>query len=70
MRRFNVSSEAIASVGYAPGMLEIEFTSHEIYQYSDVPRRVYRALMSADSIGHYFSSHIQGHYPYRRVAQY
>jgi hypothetical protein len=67
MERVPVDSEALRSVGYKEGTLEIEFTSGDVYQYFDVPRHTHEALMAADSHGKFFSGQIRGHFPYARV---
>jgi hypothetical protein len=69
MRRQRVESSAIRSVGYDPSLatLEIEFTSGEIYRYHAVPPSRYRALLDAESKGHYFLEHIRDVYPTSRA---
>jgi hypothetical protein len=67
MQREPVSSSAIQSVGYRDGTLEIEFVSGNVYQYFDVPKRVYEELMDAPSIGSFFNERIRGHFRYARV---
>ncbi|MFC4139303.1 MULTISPECIES: KTSC domain-containing protein [unclassified Microbacterium] len=65
MKRQQVRSSAIASVGYDPGtaVLEIEFRSSELYRYYAVPPSVHRALVAAPSAGRYFREHIRDRYP-------
>ena len=60
-----MESSAIASIGYdrATAVLEIEFTSGEIYLYRLVPSSVHRALLDAESKGRYFVAHIRDAYP-------
>ncbi len=67
MKRTKVESSNIASVGYDGNTLEIEFNSGAIYQYENVPIRVYDVMMKADSVGKYFNAHIKSKYNYRRV---
>ena len=69
MYRIPVSSSNLASVGYEGGILEIEFKSGLVYQYSGVPASVYEALMSAPSRGKYFSANIRNNssYPCHQV---
>ena len=64
MRRSLVSSSAISSVGYDPKarVLELEFSSGGVYNYYEVPRKVYTALMSAESKGRFVSEQIRGQY--------
>jgi hypothetical protein len=70
MRRKPVSSSVIASVGYAARkrVLEIEFLSGRIYQYFDVERATYDALLKAPSMGTFFNAHIKDEYSFVRVA--
>lgn len=69
MDRIQVVSSNIRSVGYEADIeiLEIEFTSGNIYQYFDVPEREYEELMNAASIGKYFNRKIKDNYRYRQV---
>lgn len=69
MQREHVDSSMIRAVGYDPRqhLLEIEFNSGRVYQYSDVPQDVFKGLMSAESKGRYFLGNIEGIYLYRKV---
>ncbi|HWS51234.1 MAG TPA: KTSC domain-containing protein [Microbacterium sp.] len=69
MRREQVESSAIASVGYAPetAVLEIEFVDGGQYRYYAVPPSVHRALMDADSVGQAFITTIRDRYPTERI---
>lgn len=64
MDRDPVSSSNLQSVGYdaESSTLEVEFHHGGIYQYYGVPESAYRALMSAGSVGSYFSRNIRGAY--------
>jgi len=69
MQRTTVESRSLASVGYDEDAqtMEIEFKEGRVYQYFDVPKHVYHALMQADSRGQYFHQSIRGFYRYARV---
>jgi hypothetical protein len=70
MERFPVESSNLASVGYDPesAVLEIEFKSGGIYEYSGVPQSVYDGLMNAASKGKYFYRYIKNSgYPYSKI---
>jgi hypothetical protein len=69
VQRTQVSSSAIQSVGYDPetAVLEVEFTSGELYRYFAVPRSVHRELLKAESPGHYFGEHVREVYPTEHV---
>lgn len=69
MNRKPVTSSNIASIGYdeTSETLEIEFKNGGVYQYFDVPERVYNGIMSASSHGEYLAQNIKGHYRYSKV---
>ena len=71
MKRQNVISSDIASVGYDENtqVLEIEFLKGgSIYQYFNVPNSIYTGLMNASSHGQYFDRHIKkAGYRYTKV---
>ncbi len=55
----------IQAVGYEPEtrILEVVFNSGRTYRYEDVPGKVYKGLMAADSKGRYMRSEIIDVYP-------
>ena len=55
MERLSVKSRILRSVGYddSKKILEIEFSSGYVYQYSGVPQKIYTDLMHSDEIGKY-----------------
>lgn len=69
MERTQVVSSNIDSIGYddSSQTLEIEFNNGAIYQYFDVPQKVFDDLLASDSHGKYFSANIKGHYRYSRI---
>jgi hypothetical protein len=69
MKRKEVESSNLASVGYdaKKKILEIEFNHDGVYQYFDVPKSEYEALMNADSHGRYFVHNIQDDLEYERI---
>ncbi|MDQ3402942.1 MAG: KTSC domain-containing protein [Actinomycetota bacterium] len=69
MRRTPVDSTSIASIGYdsTTRTLEAAFHNDHVYQYLDVPKRVYWELMSAASIGRFFNAHIRDEFEARQV---
>lgn len=62
MTRTPIASSMIRSAGYdsMSQVLEIEFTSGAVYQYTDVLPDVLSALLNAPSPGRFFHSHIRG----------
>lgn len=69
MIRQNVISSDLRSVGYDHdlNLLEIEFNSGGLYQYSNVPSMIYSGLMSASSHGKYFHRNIKDVYSFKRL---
>ena len=69
MRRRRVESTTVRSIGYQgkSRILEIEFQSGVVYQYVDVPARVYEEFWQAESKGKYFNSEIRDAYEFVRV---
>jgi len=59
-----VSSSMAAKVGYdcEREILQIEFNSGLVYQYSDVEPETWECLQSADSIGRFYNQEIKGNY--------
>ena len=69
MNRQYVQSTDLRSVGYnaVSAVLEIEFNSGGVYQYSNVPVSVYQALINAPSHGKYFHANIKDRYHTTRI---
>ena len=61
MERQPVKSRILRSVGYDESIkiLEIEFHTGLVYQYSGVPPKVYKDLMHSGEIGKYVSRKIR-----------
>jgi KTSC domain len=68
MHRKSVASSAISSVGYdeRSSVLEVEFESGAVYDYFDVPPKVYNDLLNASSKGQFVSRRIRDRYPFVR----
>lgn len=69
MKRINVSSSNLASIGYDENsqILEIEFNNGRIYQYLNVPSIEFQNLKNANSHGKYFISKIKDFYQYQQI---
>ena len=69
MERKNVNSGTIRSVGYdiREQVLEIEFTSGSIYQYSRVSPEIHRKLIAAPTIGSFFKNNIEEEFTAKRI---
>lgn len=70
MYRTPITSSNIRSIGYDSqlAILEVEFTSGDIYQYFDVSEYLYRELMSAASYGQFLNNYIKYSYRYQKVS--
>ena len=68
IERTPLASANIASVGYdkKAHILEIEFHHGAIYQYFDVPEKVYEELMNSPSQGAYFMNELKEKFEYRK----
>jgi hypothetical protein len=68
MHRQTVSSSAISSVGYdeRSAILEVEFSSGVVYDYLQVPKKVYRDLLKAPSKGGFVSRRVRDRYEFVR----
>ncbi|HEX8372586.1 MAG TPA: KTSC domain-containing protein [Chthoniobacterales bacterium] len=64
-----VDSETMRSVGYdaKEQLLQIEFVSGKLYQYSNVPAAVYQRLLGAESKGGFFNAAIKDSYPFEKL---
>ena len=68
MHRRPVSSSAIASVGYdeRKSLLEVEFRGGAVYDYLEVPPKVWEALLAAPSKGRFVSRRIRDRFSFVR----
>jgi hypothetical protein len=69
MNRIALDSRTLASAGYddPSATMEVEFVEGRVYRYFVVPRSVFDALFTADSVGRFFQEHIRDVYPYERI---
>jgi KTSC domain len=69
LSREPVSSSLIAALGYDEEheILEVEFTSGDLYRYHGIPADVFDALCAARSKGKFFNEHIRDAYPWEQV---
>jgi hypothetical protein len=69
MERKRLNASNIRSAGYDARnrVLEIEFSSGSITQYTGVSEEVYRRLMNAPSPGSYFRDEIEENFTAKRV---
>lgn len=59
IERFAVDSSTIKSVGYADGLLVVEFQNGHLYSYV-MPAEDFEAFARAESKGSYFNKNIRG----------
>ncbi len=64
LERQPVKSRILRSVGYdeSTKILEIEFQNNLVYQFLDVPPKVYRELIRSDEIGKYFTDKVRNRF--------
>ena len=69
LERQPVKSRILRSVGYdeSTKILEIEFHTGLVYQYSGVPPKVFKDLMHSGEIGKYFSEKVRPKFPAKPV---
>ncbi len=69
MHRCRVKSSTLLSAGFDPerNILELEFTSEEVYQYYQVPALHHTGLMKAASHGEYFNAYIKDQFSFKKV---
>jgi KTSC domain len=56
IRRTKVESSNLASIGYAAGVLQVEFKNQSIYNYEGVPAEVAQEFLAADRNAEYENS--------------
>ncbi|MEL6458638.1 MAG: KTSC domain-containing protein [Cyanobacteria bacterium J06636_27] len=64
-----VASTMASAVGYDSEneVLQIEFNSGAVYQYSDIDEDTFEDLYSSDAIGRYYNQYIKGKYQSERI---
>jgi hypothetical protein len=70
MKRRPVNSTALSSEAYdeASQTLELQFRDNGVvWQYYNIPKKVYRQFKKAESLGNFFVTRIKGHYPEAKV---
>lgn len=63
----NVESSNIIAIGHDGKDLYVEYNSGHTYQYADVPKYVYEALMAAPSKGSYMNENVKYSYTFKRL---
>ncbi|MEO1765034.1 MAG: KTSC domain-containing protein [Cyanobacteria bacterium J06629_18] len=64
-----VASTMASAIGYDSDneVLQIEFNSGAVYQYSDIDEDTFEDLYSSDAIGRYYNQYIKGKYQSERI---
>jgi len=70
MNRIPVNSSNIHSIGYDDRSLimEVEFTSGDVYRYFGIPEYLYRQFSNASSHGQFLNDNIRYNYRYQKVS--
>lgn len=70
MNRIPISSTNIKSIGYEQpsSLLEVEFTSGDVYRYFDVPEHLYGEFLRASSHGQFLNDNIRYNYRYQKAS--
>lgn len=63
-----LESSVISAVAYQGNSLFIRFVSGHEYEYYNVARNVYEALIVAESAGQFFNFEIKPRYEYRQIS--
>lgn len=68
MKRQPLRSSVLKAAAYDPAtaVLELEFTSGDVYRYFAVPPSMFKALIEDESPGAYFNRNISDKYPTRQ----
>jgi len=69
MNRTTVGSPGIAQVGYEEGseILEIEFVSGKVYDFYNVPLKLYEQLLKSTTKELFYEANILVRFPYKRI---
>ena len=69
MERKRINASTIRSAGYDAGkqLLEVEFTSGSIIQYSGVSPEIHRRFVNSPSPGSFFQDQIDENFPSKKV---
>jgi hypothetical protein len=62
-------STVISSMHYYPttSTLRVIFVSGMVYDYKNVPEKIYKEMKTASSKGAYLNQHIKGAYDYKKI---
>jgi len=62
-------SSVVSAVIYnnASSTMRVIFVSGAIYDYKNVPKKIYHAMKTSDSKGTYLNQHIKGNYEFEKI---
>lgn len=60
-------SSNISRFGYEDQTLRVEFKNGSLYDYFDIPERVFEEMRAAGSKGQFLAQNVKGSYRYARV---
>ena len=71
MTRTKVSADILRSIGYDPDteLLELEFTSGDIYDYQKVKPYLYMGLMNSNTKDAYYNKYIRDNYEVEKIKE-
>jgi hypothetical protein len=63
-------SSVISAMQYNPkdATLRIVYVSGMVYDYLDVPEKIYQAMKRASSKGTYLNKHIKGYFSFKKIS--
>jgi len=67
MRMIKVESSNVKSIGYSDNTLYVLFKNGGLYQYKDVPVKVYDDMLVAESVGIYLNKEVKKVYETERI---
>ena len=67
MNMVSVESSNLKKVGYEDNKLFLEYGSGAIYEYADVPIKLYEELLTSESKGKFVNTCVKGKYVFKRL---
>ena len=63
-------SSVVAAMTYDPGSstLRVRFVSGMVYDYKNVPEKVFKQMKNAASKGTFLNQHIKGNYEFEKIS--
>ena len=67
MKLTEVISSNVKAVGYESGNLYVMFNGGAVYEYDNVPQKLYEGIMKADSKGKFINKNVTKSFSYTRL---